>query len=75
MSHYEQKLINGNLYWYRRENIGGRQTSTYVGVKLPPSAEQSLVDRAKFDNDRNLEVVRHEIEAKISKLQRQLKSL
>ena len=75
MAHYEQKLVNGNFYWYRRECIAGRQTSTYLGKNLPATAEQCIVDRAKFEAARNIEVDRHALELEIIKLQKKLSSM
>lgn len=74
--HYEQKLIGGNLYWYRRELIGGRQKSTYIGKNLP---EKTIIEvsaqRLQYQGDRARQKQRAELEQKISQLQAELRKI
>ena len=72
MAHYEQKLINGNLYWYRRIYIDGRQKSEYIGKKQPQCLES---DRKNYEAAQKRETDRRKIEMEIIRLQRQLNNL
>ena len=40
---YHQKLSRGHSYWYRTRTLGGKQTTEYVGKKLPEDLDPSLV--------------------------------
>ena len=71
MPHYEQKLINGNLYWYRRTCVDGRQKSEYIGKKQPRCLESDRQNEAAEKRKAD----RRKIEMEIIRLQRQLNNL